>query len=704
MNQYRLAFVKSGKNKNEIKERLMFITQSLAFENSSIDGLNNLSSLDLSVLKKGTERYSIQNYDSSSKITKQILFDIMSGKEPIVSTNNFKSGVVPTSILEQTPKLSQEQSIKIIKNKTDKNEQLSQVNFNDEVKTLKLESQMGLMLSAKDKRYSLDDIIDVATSKNLATTRKKMWRIMDHSAQDLAGLLYGFLGKGKKGEKQLEFFTDNLIKPFSKAVMSLDISRQLSSRKYKQFLKDNPNFHKEMEKETGISGFNYDQALRIYLYTKNGSKVPGVNDATLQKIKGKIITYPGNKMLKYASNLSSIMRQDSYWIDPDVNSWQTDTIRQDILRSIDQLSRKKFLGPFIENKNAIFSENNINKIRATYGEKYLKALLNILTRMETGKLSNKNDRFMNGALNWVRGSVASTMFLNTRTASLQTLSTFNYINWSDNNIYHFGKALVGNPTQWAKDFKYIMYSDFLKERRGGLRTDVNEAEIADAIKRNKGFKGVLGLVLQKGFVFTKAGDAFAIAAGGASFYRNRINTYTAKGFSKVEAERKAFIDFQEVTEETQQSARADRLSMQQTSTAGKWILSFQNTPMQYTRLIEKAGLDLINGRGNPKEKVSKILYYSFLQNMMFAALQQGLFSMLFPGEDEDEETKRNERKISYIANNMLDTLVRGTGIKGAIFSMVKNASKKLYDENKKVEEGKGQFDVAAIIGRFSYSD
>ena len=47
---------------------------------------------------------------------------------------------------------------------------------------------------------------------------------------------------------------------------------------------------------------------------------------------------------------------------------------------------------------------------------------------------------------------------------------------------------------------------------------------------------------------------------------------------------------------------------------------------------------------------------------------------------------------------MLDTLVRGTGIKGAIFSMVKNASKKLYDENKKVEEGKGQFDVAAIIG------
>lgn len=698
MNQYRLAFVKSGKNKNEIKERLMFITQSLAFENSSIDGLNNLSSLDLSVLKKGTERYSIQNYDSSSKITKQILFDIMSGKEPIVSTNNFKSGVVPTSILEQTPKLSQEQSIKIIKNKTDKNEQLSQVNFNDEVKTLKLESQMGLMLSAKDKRYSLDDIIDVATSKQLAATRKKMFRIIPHSANDLAGLLYGFLGKGKKGEKQLEFFVDNLVKPFSKAIMSLDIARQLSSKKYKQFLKDNPNFNKEMEQETGVSGFNYDQALRVYLYTKNGSKVPGINDTTLQKLKAKIITYPGNKMLKYASSLSSIMRQDSYWIDPDVNSWQTDTIRQDILRSIDQLSRKKFLGPFLENKKAIFSENNINKIRATYGQDFLDPLQDILTRMESGKTrTNGQSKMVNGMLNWIRGSVASTMFLNTRTATLQTLSTFNYINWSDNNIYHSGKALIGNPKQWATDFKYIMNSDYLKERRGGLRTDVNEAEIADAIKRNKGFKGVLGLVLQKGFVFTKAGDAFAIAAGGASFYRNRINTYTAKGFSKVEAQRKAFVDFQEVTEETQQSARADRLSMEQTSSEGRLFLAFQNTPMQYTRLIERAALDLRNGRGNPKEKVSKILYYSFLQNIMFSVLQQGLFSMLFPGQDEDEETKRNERKFSYMANNMVDTLIRGTGVKGAVFSMVKNVGKKLYDENKKVEEGKGQFDIAAIL-------
>ena len=137
--------------------------------------------------------------------------------------------------------------------------------------------------------------------------------------------------------------------------------------------------------------------------------------------------------------------------------------------------------------------------------------------------------------------------------------------------------------------------------------------------------------------------------------------------------------------------------MEQTSTAGKWLLAFQNTPMQYTRLIEKAGLDLINGRGNPKEKISKILYYSFLQNMMFSVLQQGLFSMLFPGENEDEETKRNERKIGYIANNMVDTLVRGTGITGAVFSTVKNVSEKIYEENKKVEEGKGQFDIAAIL-------
>ena len=67
-------------------------------------------------------------------------------------------------------------------------------------------------------------------------------------------------------------------------------------------------------------------------------------------------------------------------------------------------------------------------------------------------------------------------------------------------------------------------------------------------------------ILQKGFLPTQLADSFAIAIGGASFYRNRISTYTKQGLSRVEAEKKAFIDFQELAESTQQSARPDMLS------------------------------------------------------------------------------------------------------------------------------------------------
>ena len=50
-----------------------------------------------------------------------------------------------------------------------------------------------------------------------------------------------------------------------------------------------------------------------------------------------------------------------------------------------------------------------------------------------------------------------------------------------------------------------------------------------------------------------------------------------------DAETKAFEDMMEIAEETQQSAREDRISQQQASPLGKFILAFQNTPMQYNQ-------------------------------------------------------------------------------------------------------------------------
>ena len=89
----------------------------------------------------------------------------------------------------------------------------------------------------------------------------------------------------------------------------------------------------------------------------------------------------------------------------------------------------------------------------------------------------------------------------------------------------------------------IFNSDFLKQRRKGLKTDVQTAEIASAVANatNKA-QAAVAYLLKKGFLPTQMADSFAIAAGGATFYRNRVKTYLKEGLSQKEAEEKAFND------------------------------------------------------------------------------------------------------------------------------------------------------------------
>ena len=268
------------------------------------------------------------------------------------------------------------------------------------------------------------------------------------------------------------------------------------------------------------------------------------------------------------------------------------------------------------------------------------------------------------------------MFLNTRSAVLQTISSINFINWSDNNIYNAGKAFANQPQYW-KDFMRLFNSDFLVTRRKGLKINVTESEIADAAEQGS-VQGVISMLLKKGFVFTQLADSFAIASGGSSFYRNRINTYEKQGMSIDKAEEQAFLDFYEVAEESQQSSRTDRISAQQASNAGRIILAFGNTPMQYARLIKKASMDLANGRGDWKTNISKIIYYSTIQNIMFNALQNALFTMLF---DDDDDIP--QEKVIRIGNGMMDSLLRGLGIGGAAVSTAKNIILKILQESDK---------------------
>ena len=72
----------------------------------------------------------------------------------------------------------------------------------------------------------------------------------------------------------------------------------------------------------------------------------------------------------------------------------------------------------------------------------------------------------------------------------------------------------------------------LVDRRKGLKLNIAESEIADAAKTSKNkAKAVLNYLLEKGYKPTQIADSFAIASGGATFYRNRINKYKKEGLS-----------------------------------------------------------------------------------------------------------------------------------------------------------------------------
>ena len=518
------------------------------------------------------------------------------------------------------------------------------------------------------------------------------------SAADFELLLYNFMGKGARGEEQQKFFNEALIKPYINGVNLMDGARQSIKNSYKALTKAFPEVQKKLEKLGPDEDFTYDQAIRVALWNDAGIEIPGLTKRDNRKLVDMVNSDP--ELLAFKEGLKAMSRQDKGWVEPSEN-WDTDTIVSDLFNITQSGGRKKFLGEFIENAEAIFGKwdggrlvgPNMNKVQAVYGTNVREALEDSIYRMTNGKnRSYGNDKETTMWSNWVTGSTGVIMFLNTRSASLQLLSTVNYLNLRDNNPVAAAKAFADQKQYWG-DFATIWNSDKMKERRGGLREDVIASEIANAAAGSKNkAKAVVSYLLKIGYTPTQLADSFAISSGGSAYYRNRIKTHLKEGMTKAEAEALAWEEFSKVTDETQQSGDPKDISKQQASGAGRLLLTFQNTAMQQSRLVKKAYLDLKNGRGDAKTNIAKIGYYLVIQNTAFTLLQQGLFSLLFDEDEEEEKRNKNrEEKAVDLVNGVLDTVLRGTGFLGGIAATLKNVAVK-YTE----QQDKKQKDYAAV--------
>jgi len=520
------------------------------------------------------------------------------------------------------------------------------------------------------------------------------------SHEDFVGLLYNFIGKGEKGNKHRDFFEKALIKPLNRAYRELNQAKQTIANDYRNLIKQMPDVRKKLIQKIPNGDYYYEDAVRVYLWNKNGFDIPGMSKTDIKELTDLVNADP--KLKSFADTIGLISRLDEGYVEPGEH-WIAGNIRQDLADATGRVGRKKFFAEFIENSDQIFGKlvngkltgDNVNKIRAAFGDNFVEALEDMLhaTQAGTNRKQGKS-RQVNAFLDYLNGSVGATMFFNARSAVLQTLSTVNFINFGDNNIFKAAAAFANQKQFWS-DFAMLFNSDFLKQRRAGVGFDVNGAEIANAVGKSKQpVKAAIAYILQKGFLPTQMADSFAIALGGASMYRNRVNTYKSQGLSQKEAETKAFDDFMDISESTQQSARPDKLSQQQRSPLGRMILAFQNVTSQYVRLIKKAGSDLINRRKTPPyttqvqsdmSNISKIIYYGAVQNLIFYSLQSALFAMAF--EDDQEEDEKNEKffktKKQRLLNGSIDSILRGMGVGGAIISVLKNAVIKYGEQQEK---------------------
>jgi len=549
----------------------------------------------------------------------------------------------------------------------------------------------------KDFNDILEDVVGIESEKRFARTKArkrgankgKFRFFIPPSHEDFVGLLYNFMGKGREGDAHRDFLEQALVRPLNRANKELDAARQSIANDYKNLNKAFPDVKNKLAKKTPDGDFTYQDAIRVYLWNKNGYEIPGLSP--IDKANLVELVEQDTELRNYADYIEQISKQDNY-VSP-TDGWESGDIRMDLDDATGRVGRAQFFEEFQENADIIFSEENLNKIEAGYGSGVREALEDILYRIKTGRnRPSGQNALVNRLMNYINGAVGSVMFFNIRSSLLQQMSIVNYINFADNNIFMAAKAFANQKQYWA-DWSFIFNSDMLKQRRGGIQTDVNGAELAETISKSKyPIRTLIRKLLQLGFLPTQIGDNIAIATGGAMYYRNRINTYLKQGLSQKEAEAKAFTDFQDITQSTQQSARPDMVSQQQASPIGKLILAFQNVTSQFNRLGKKAFQDIKNRRITPPNtnqfqsdisNMSRIGYYFAVQNLIFYSLQTALFAALFDDDEDEKSEKFFTKKKERLLQGTLDSVLRGSGMIGAVISTLKNMAIKFSEQRGK---------------------
>ena len=206
--------------------------------------------------------------------------------------------------------------------------------------------------------------------------------------QDYKGLLWMLArASGAKGDQQIKWLYDNLLDPYEMGNLNLRQARQKTLDDWQSLMDKYPGMKSKLdEKVPGFEDFTYGDAVRVYLWNKGKMQIPGIskkNEFELSNIIRK------DKTLRtFANEISLLSKQPNGYLEPDEN-WNYSTLLLDISKKLIVAQRKKYLAPWIQTVDLVFTPEMMNKLEAIYGKPYREALENMLYSMKTGKNQNK---------------------------------------------------------------------------------------------------------------------------------------------------------------------------------------------------------------------------------------------------------------------------------------------------------------------------
>ena len=493
-----------------------------------------------------------------------------------------------------------------------------------------------------------DSDISIAKGKILSVKppRKANSFFLTPKAEDFEGLLYTLLPKGKAGIAMKEAFDKFLIQPYNKGLETLYKSHSEYLSAWKK-LTDGVEINKVV-----TPGYTAGDAIKAATLVARGE------DTGLPKdIESLLIDYtntiPGIVEAFNAFELTVDPSEIGLPIALTINQQIVENLRKQHLEVFNDNLDTFGLNPNKESEVWDHLENNL-------GEDYTGAFKNILRRMKTGK-NRLTSTPANPILQWLGLATSTTMFWNRRSAFLQILSAFNYLGLPNNNILQSSKALINVP-QFTKDVSKLWNSPYLKDRRKGAKFDVLADELTGessggwvAKQVNKIFTGKFG-----GFAPTRLVDSFAIASGGAAFYRNTVDALVAQGESLKDAEAIAYSKWIETSEKTQQSADPSKISQIQADDLGKIFFAFANTPFQYARHAKRKLQDVAQGRSkNPRKDLQTAFYFTVGQSAIFTGLQTGALALAFADDEDDAAKDKNLLALDRLVSGQLKPLGYG---------------------------------------------